>query len=43
VKTSCGGSPIKEGYLLLNPFTVSWDADMAFVSHGRVFGGLRFL
>jgi len=42
VKTNCGGSLPIEG-LLLNPFTVSWVVMMAFVSHGKVFGELRFL
>jgi hypothetical protein len=42
VKISCGGSPPKQGCLLLNPNIVPWVVMMAFVFHGRVFDGLKF-
>jgi hypothetical protein len=42
VKTSFGGLPPERGSLLA-PSTVSLFVMMTLVSHGRVFGGLRFL
>jgi hypothetical protein len=36
VKISYGGSPPKEGCLLLNPSIVAWVVMTAFVSHERV-------
>jgi hypothetical protein len=41
VKIRCGGSPLKEGYLRLDPSINHWFVVKAAASLGRVFGGLR--
>jgi hypothetical protein len=41
VKISCGGSPLKDGYLRLDPSIILWFAVKVAASLGRVFGELR--